>query len=81
MRTLLVRQRATRDQAGLSRQARSTNVLGAFRARPAAPTRVLLIDDVRTTGTTLTEAARTLQAAGHSVVTLALAWAPEDPQE
>jgi ComF family protein len=81
MRGLLIRQRATRDQAGLSRRARSSNVLGAFRARAAAPRRVLLIDDVRTTGATLAEAAATLQAQGHSVVTLALAWAPNDPEE
>jgi predicted amidophosphoribosyltransferase len=74
----LSRQRATRDQAGLSRKARLHNVLGAFTAREVPPQRVLLIDDVRTTGATLAEAAKTLRARDHHVVTLALAWAPGD---
>jgi predicted amidophosphoribosyltransferase len=33
-----------------------------------------LIDDVRTTGSTLAEAAAALTATGHEVTTLALAW-------
>lgn len=80
----LVRVRATRVQAGLCRDDRQRNVAGAFRAQPVqelagrAGARVLLIDDVRTTGATLAEAARTLREAGYSVATLALAWAPED---
>jgi predicted amidophosphoribosyltransferase len=74
----LARTRATRDQAGLSREARLHNLLGAFSARAVAPQRVLLIDDVRTTGATLAEASKTLCARGHEVSTLALAWAPGD---
>jgi ComF family protein len=73
----LTRTRATRTQAGLSSAERLRNVYGAFRARSVPGCRVLLIDDVRTTGATLAEAARELQTRGHSVVTLALAWAPD----
>lgn len=77
--TWLVRTRATRVQAGLSRSDRQRNVAGAFRAKAVPSARVLLIDDVRTTGATLDEAARTLGAVGHRVTTLALAWAPDAP--
>jgi ComF family protein len=72
----LARRRATQDQAGLSSEQRQLNVHGAFAARPAPAQTILLIDDVRTTGATLTEAAATLKAHGHDVFTLALAWAP-----
>jgi predicted amidophosphoribosyltransferase len=70
----LWRERATRSQAGLDRDARLANLRGAFRAAVVEPTRVLLIDDVRTTGSTLAEAAAALTATGHEVTTLALAW-------
>lgn len=73
----LTRARATRSQAGLSREARQSNVRAAFLAKPSPPARLLLIDDVRTTGTTLAEAARVLTAQGHDVVCLALAYAPD----
>ncbi len=54
---LLVRTRATAAQAGLSAELRPANVMGAFAARsPKAlkGRRVLLVDDVATTGSTLT---------------------------
>lgn len=79
---LLERVRATSTQAALAREARGDNVRGAFatRPRPHRPARrILLVDDVRTTGATLREAANALSAGGHDVVTLALAWAPEEP--
>jgi ComF family protein len=73
----LARVRPTRDQAGLAREARSQNLRGAFAARGArggGGQRVLLIDDVRTTGATLAEAADALLRAGCAHVhTLALA--------
>jgi ComF family protein len=75
----LTRTRATRDQAGLSRDARQHNLVGAFSARAVPARRVLLIDDVRTTGATLAEAIKTLRAREHEVISLALAWAPGDP--
>lgn len=73
----LRRERATRSQAGLDRDARLANLRGAFRATKREATSVLLIDDVRTTGSTLAEAAAVLSAGGHEVTTLALAWAPD----
>jgi ComF family protein len=72
----LVRHRHTHSQAGLSSRERAENVRAAFEARAVPPRRVLLVDDVRTTGATLHEAAICLRANGHSVATLALAWAP-----
>jgi ComF family protein len=70
---VLRRVRDTATQAGLSSEARAANVRGAFRAR-AICERVLLIDDVRTTGATLASAAEALRAAGAAeVAALALA--------
>lgn len=74
---ILTRIRPTGAQAGLPREARVQNVRAAFRADPrVASARLLLIDDVRTTGATLAEAAATLGAHGHEVRTLAFAWTP-----
>lgn len=77
VRALLDRVRATDVQASLDRPARATNVRRAFRAR-ATSAAVLLLDDVRTTGATLAEAARALGDAGARVTTYALAVADED---
>ncbi|MBN1655025.1 MAG: ComF family protein [Deltaproteobacteria bacterium] len=73
----LERVRDTPEQAGLSRSDRILNVKGAFRVGTGSrPGRVLLIDDVRTTGATLASAAETLLEAGFNrVYTLALAYA------
>ncbi len=62
----LRRVRATPSQGGLSRAGRRRNVAGAFRARSRriAGRRVLLVDDVMTTGATLDAAARACLAAG-----------------
>ncbi|MDE2148556.1 MAG: ComF family protein [Gammaproteobacteria bacterium] len=59
------RLRATADQIGKSAVVRRRNVRGAFAVSPrVAGHRVLLLDDVMTTGSTLAELARTCRRAG-----------------
>lgn len=59
------RDRATQSQARLSAQERQQNVRGAFRADPQIEgKRLLLIDDVMTTGATLVACAQALRKAG-----------------
>ncbi|MBD7957192.1 ComF family protein [Microbacterium sp. Sa4CUA7] len=66
---LLQAVRPTADQRGLPREARVANITGSMRARDvAAGVRVVVVDDVVTTGATLTEAARALRSAGAVVV-------------
>ncbi len=71
---ILRRVRPTPPQAGLDAMRRVENVRGAFVARSAEALRILVVDDVRTTGSTLAECARSLRDAGASeVCTLSLA--------
>lgn len=67
-RTLLVRSRATRTQSELPRAERAANVRASFAAGEARGLRVLLVDDVCTTGETLRECARVLKKAGATTV-------------
>jgi ComF family protein len=72
----LERLRATQSQIGLSRHQRRENIRGAFTvAKPdeVAGHEVLLIDDVFTTGTTVSECARILRRAGASKIFVATA--------
>lgn len=63
--TGLTRERRTAVQAGLGAEARSANMRGAFRARPALRgARVILVDDVATTGSTLAACCEALHAVG-----------------
>lgn len=67
----LVRSHRTRSQTGLNRRERQRNIRGAFAVYDRdgiRQQRVLLLDDVFTTGATVEEAARTLLAAGAAAV-------------
>ncbi len=67
----LVRRRPTQSQVGLTREQRMENMRGAFRVVDPERVRgrkVIVVDDVMTTGTTLSECARTLKRAGASQV-------------
>lgn len=81
---LLSKTRDTPPQSGLEEAGqRRANVLGVYRAPDAAAgLRVLLADDVVTTGSTLSECARTLLTAGAAeVVCVTLAQARKDRPE
>ena len=57
------------DQVGLGRQQRLDNRSGSLVAsRPLAGSRILLVDDIVTTGATLLEAARAIRQAGGEVI-------------
>ena len=66
-----VRVKNTRPQVGLRGLERRTNVRGAFHARPLAAwegARLLLVDDVFTSGSTASECAKVLRIAGARTV-------------
>jgi ComF family protein len=72
---LLVRRRRTVPQAPLSPRRRRANVRGAFRAsdhRDLRGARLLVVDDIMTTGATLDEVAKALARAGAEYVAVAV---------
>jgi ComF family protein len=60
----LMRRKETRSQVGLSKQERQKNVLGAFQAAGVSGKTVLVLDDVSTTGSTLSSSAEALFSVG-----------------
>ena len=71
---VLERRRETKSQIGLTRHQRRENIRGAFavvKPEQIAGREVLLVDDVFTTGTTVSECARVLKRAGASKIYVA----------
>ena len=71
---LLLRLKHTRPQSQLKREARLANVKGAFQVDPLRlqeldGTRVVLVDDVMTSGASMASAAQTLRDAGATHIT------------
>lgn len=76
------RRRLTRPQAGLPHHERRANVRDAFRVNPRCDlrgVRVLLVDDILTTGATLTEQARVVRTAGAAAVAAVVLARAETP--
>jgi ComF family protein len=77
--------RATADQVGLSAAERAGNLQGAFgmRTSRSLPGRdVVVVDDILTTGATVSEAVRVLSAAGHRPLGIAVVGAtPRIPEQ
>lgn len=61
---LCQRVRSTQAQSELDERSRLSNIRGAFRATGPLPPRIAVLDDVVTTGATVSEMARVLRAAG-----------------
>lgn len=82
LRRVLRRRRATPPQSGLRRRQRVENLRRAFVVKAGGGVdgeRVLLVDDVATTGATLQAASRALRAAdAESITALVAARTPED---
>lgn len=64
----LLKAKETKTQVGLQKKEREKNISGAFKFKGKKPQikdkRILLVDDVVTTGTTLNECAKVLKSAG-----------------
>lgn len=83
LRRALHKKKSTPPQSSLERMNRQNNLQGCFEASPrlVRDKRILLIDDIITTGSTAEEAAKTLKSAGAVKVDLfALAYTPKGGQ-
>lgn len=65
---ILTRNKKTKTQKDLSADARKANMADAFSLSYSAPKKVILIDDVTTTGQTFLEATRLLKENGSEIV-------------
>jgi ComF family protein len=54
----------TQDQVGLDSKERLSNLKNAFQVKEKAPEKIILVDDIKTTGATLKECAQVLKKAG-----------------
>ena len=64
LNSLFEKTKETTSQSGLSKEDRSKNLSGAFKVKYSPPKKVILVDDVITTGSTANELAKTLKYAG-----------------
>jgi predicted amidophosphoribosyltransferase len=84
-RSVLTQSRPVADQAGLDARSRQENLAGALRLRqPMRGSVVVIVDDLVTTGSSLTEAARVLSEAripvlGAATVAATVRLRPPDP--
>lgn len=77
---LLEKNKRTPNQARLSGAQRMENIKGVFSVKTKPPERIILIDDVLTTGSTADECSKVLKKAGALVVyVLTFASVPERP--
>lgn len=78
-RRLLARKKHTKEQKKQTARERQTNLRHAFRARGGKGLRVLLVDDVVTTGASMASAARELYRAGAvEVIAVSFAYTPKN---
>jgi predicted amidophosphoribosyltransferase len=66
--SVLAKARETPPQAGLPAVDRRANLRGAFRLVRSGQGRILLVDDIYTTGSTVAECAHALKAGGYKEV-------------
>ena len=77
-RGALYLRREVQDQVGLTARERAANLAGAFTARQRFSGTVVIVDDVVTTGATLTNAAKALRIAGaQSIFAITLCGSPD----
>lgn len=62
--TGLVKIKETKDQASLNYEERKTNLQDAFSLKEKPPEKIILIDDIKTTGATLKECGQLLKKSG-----------------
>jgi ComF family protein len=79
--TVLTRLKSTRTQTALGVEARRKNIKNAFASKPCKGKSFILVDDVKTTGSTLSECAKMLKRAGAQRVYALAACADELPYE